>query len=104
VGVVRLNLNADHAWTSDEADIAKAAAERLSLALEAATLLETTQRRAAVERLTSEITGKIGSSTQFDSILRVAAEELSQALGGSEVLIQLQTADKNPDSARRERK
>ncbi len=104
VGAVRLNLNADHAWTSDEADIAKAAAERLSLALEAATLLETTQRRAAVERLTSEITGKIGSSTQFDSILRVAAEELSQALGGSEVLIQLQTADENSDSARRERK
>ncbi|MCC6298544.1 MAG: GAF domain-containing protein [Anaerolineales bacterium] len=90
VGILNINLNEDHVWESDEIDIAKAVAERLSLALEAATLLETTQKRAEIERLTSEITGKIGSTTQFDSILRTAAEELSQALGGSDVLVQIQ--------------
>ncbi|MCC6499045.1 MAG: GAF domain-containing protein [Anaerolineales bacterium] len=88
-GVMNINLSEDHAWETDEIDIAKAVAERLSLALEAATLLETTQKRAEIERLTSEISGKIGASTQFDSILRTAAEELSQALGGSDVLVQI---------------
>ncbi len=90
VGVLNINLHEDHEWESDEIDIAKAVADRLSLALEAATLLETTQKRAELERLTANITGKIGSTTQFDSILRTAAEELSQAFGGSEVVVQIQ--------------
>lgn len=90
VGLMKVNLSEDHEWETDEIDIAKAVTERLSLALEAATLLETTQKRAEIERLTADITGKIGSTTQFDSILRTAAEELSQALGGSEVLVQIQ--------------
>lgn len=90
VGVLNITLNEDHEWESDEIDIAKAVADRLSLALEAATLLETTQKRAELERLTANITGKIGSTTQFDSILRTAAEELSRAFGGSEVVVQIQ--------------
>ncbi len=90
VGVMNVNVNEEHDWEQDEVDIAKAVADRLSLALEAATLLETTQKRAEIERLTASITGKIGSTAQFDSILRTAAEELSQALGGSEVLVQIQ--------------
>ncbi len=90
VGIMNITLSDEHDWISDEIDIAKAVADRLSLALEAATLLESTQKRAEIERLTSEITGKIGASTQFDSILRTAAEELSHALGGSEVLVQIQ--------------
>jgi hypothetical protein len=48
-------------------------AERLSLAIETALLLKTTQRRADIERVTSEISGRISSSTQFESILRIAA-------------------------------
>jgi hypothetical protein len=43
-----------------------------------------------MERNTSEISAKISSTTQFDSILRTAAEELSRVLGGSEVHVQLQ--------------
>lgn len=92
VGVLNIRLNEEHDWENDEIDIAKAVADRLSLALEAATLLETTQKRAEIERLTANITGKIGSTTQFDSILRTAAEELSQAFGGSEVVVQIQPA------------
>ena len=91
VGALDIQLREDHDWDSDEVDIAKAVADRLSLALEAATLLETTQNRAEIERLTADIAGRIGSSTRFDSILRTAAEELSRVLGGSEVLVQIQS-------------
>lgn len=100
VGVMNVNLNEEHEWEQDEIDISKAVADRLSLALEAATLLETTQKRAEIERLTASITGKISSSAQFDSILRTAAEELSHALGGSEVVVQIQPA---PTTAKTEK-
>lgn len=89
VGTLHIQLP-EHEWESDEIDIAEAVADRLSLALESTTLLEATQKRAEIERLTADITGKIGSSTQIDSILRTAAEELSRVLGGPDVLVQIQ--------------
>ncbi|HEU0293283.1 MAG TPA: GAF domain-containing protein [Anaerolineales bacterium] len=89
IGVMDIQVPHAHEWETDEVDIAQAVAERLSLALESALLLKSTQRRADIERITADISGKIGATTQFDSILRTAAEELSRVLGGSEVLVQL---------------
>jgi GAF domain-containing protein len=82
---------AEHEWDEDEIDIAEAVAERLSLALETSLLIKSTQRQAEIERITADISGKIGATTQFDTILRTAAEELSRVLGGSEVLVQLRS-------------
>ncbi|MEO8357281.1 MAG: GAF domain-containing protein [Chloroflexota bacterium] len=90
IGVMNIQMPAEHDWDPDEIDIVQAVADRLSLAIETSMLLETTRRRAEIERVTSEISGKISSTTQFDSILRTAAEELSRVLGGSEVIVQLQ--------------
>lgn len=95
IGVVNIRTRSEHEWDEDEVDIAEAVAERLSLALETSLLLKSTQRRAEIERITADISGKIGATTQFDSILRTAAEELSRVLGGSEVLVQIQSLDTN---------
>jgi len=89
IGVMDIRVPTAHEWQTDEVDIAEAVAERLSLALESSLLLKSTRRRAEIERITADISGKIGATAQFDSILRTAAEELSRALGGSEVLVQL---------------
>lgn len=89
IGVMDIRVPNTHDWDTDEVDIAQAVAERLSLALESSLLLKSTQRRAEIERITADISGKIGATAQFDSILRTAAEELSRVLGGSEVLVQL---------------
>ena len=89
IGVMDIRVPNAHEWETDEVDIAQAVAERLSLALESTLLLKSTQRRAEIERITADISGKIGATAQFDSILRTAAEELSRVLGGSEVLVQL---------------
>ena len=91
IGVMDIRVSEGHDWDSDEIDVVEAVAERLSLALEASLLLKSTQRQAEIERITADISSKIGATTQFDSILRTAAEELSRVLGGSEVLVQLQT-------------
>ncbi len=98
IGVMDIRAPEEHQWDTDEVDLVEAVAERLSLELESALLLKSTQRRAEIERITADISSKLGATTQFDSILRTAAEELSLALGGSEVLVQLQAA-KSPDGA-----
>jgi len=90
VGVLDVHIPAGHDWDSDEIDIARAVADRLSLALESATLLRSTQRRAEIERLTAEISGKISSSINLRNVLETAVEELGHALPGSEIVIQFQ--------------
>lgn len=98
IGVMDIRAPEEHDWDRDDIDIAEAIAERLSLAIESSMLLEATERRAEIERVTSDISGKISSSTQFEAILRTAAEELSRALGGSEVVVQLQTPEASTDT------
>jgi transcriptional regulator with GAF, ATPase, and Fis domain len=93
IGVMDIRVPDEHEWDTDEVDVAEAVAERLSLALEASLLLKSTQRQAEIERITADISTKIGATTQFDSILRTAAEELSRVLGGSEVLVQIQSIE-----------
>ncbi len=90
VGTFNIQLPPKHHWATDEIDIAEAIADRLGQAIETATLVEETSLRAAYERTTSEISERLSSSTHFDSILRTAAQELSRALGGSDVLVQIQ--------------
>jgi len=90
IGVMSLKNNSQVEWTEDDVDIAEAVAERLSLAIETVSLLRTAQHRAEVERITTEISTKIGSSSRFETIMQTAAQELSKALGGSDVLVQIE--------------
>lgn len=95
VGVLDIRIPNGHNWDPDEVDIARAVAERLSLALETATLLRTTQRRAELERLTADISGKIGASVNMRNVLQTAVEELGRILPGSDVVIQFQSVKDN---------
>ncbi len=90
IGIMNLQSKNNYTLTQDDADIAEAVSERLSLAIETATLLRTTQHRADIERVTADISSKISSSTHFDAILQITAQELSKALGGSDVLVQIE--------------
>jgi GAF domain-containing protein len=95
VGVLDVRMPMGHDWDPDEVDIARAVADRLSLALESATLLKTTQRRAEIERLTADISGRIGASVNMRNVLQTAVEELGRVLPGSEVVIQFQSGKGN---------
>jgi GAF domain-containing protein len=98
VGVLDIHVPAEHDWDPDEVDIAKAVADRLSLALESATLLQSTQRRAEIERIIADISGKVSASINLRNVLQTAVEEIGHALPGSEVVIQFQT-DQNKNKA-----
>lgn len=90
VGVISVNTKNQFALSEDNIDITEAITERLALALESATLLESTKNSADFERVTTDITSRISSSTRFETILQTAAQELSKALGGSDVLVQIE--------------
>ncbi|MDW8278844.1 MAG: GAF domain-containing protein [Anaerolineales bacterium] len=77
-------------WTENETRMYEAIAERMSFALENARLFAESRRRANLERNAAEAAAKISSSSQFESILRRAAEEISRFLDGAEVLVQIQ--------------
>lgn len=100
VGILDVHVPTGHDWDADEVDIVKAVADRLSLALESTTLLQSTQRRAEIERLTAEISGKIGASINLRNVLQTAVEELGHALPGSEVVIQFETGQNKKRATR----
>jgi len=90
IGQLKLNhLDTSREWTEDELAMAEATADRVALALEGTRLLHDAQKRAARETFLSDITAKLGSSFQIDSILRDAVEELGQTLKQSTVTFQL---------------
>lgn len=100
VGIIDIRMPSGHEWDPDDVDIVKAVAERLSLSLETATLLETTQRRAEIERLTADISGKVSASIDLRNVLKTAVEELGHVLPGAEVMIQFQPDQDNHRSTK----
>jgi GAF domain-containing protein/HAMP domain-containing protein len=99
VGVMRIEAPfRDRPWTAAEINLAETVAERLSLALENARLLEESQRQAIKEQTIGEITGKIGSTINLENVLLTAVEELGRNIPGSEVTIKLKQDDRNDGS------
>lgn len=76
-------------WTEDEIAMAEATAERVAFALEGARLLEDAQRKATREAFLSDISAKLNSSFQLDSILRDTVQELGDKFRNATVSFQL---------------
>jgi GAF domain-containing protein len=71
--------------TQDQLDLIKAVAERVALSAENARLFEETTRRAERERMVSDITGRIRSMNDPQTMIQTAVEELRKALGATRV-------------------
>ena len=90
LGGIKIRKNKDaEPWTEEELEITQAISEQLSVALESARLFDETQRKAEREAIISDITAKIGSSIQMESILRTTVQELGLALDSPEVTFEL---------------
>jgi GAF domain-containing protein len=91
IGAIRVQSeNVNRRWTANEIHLLESVAGRAATALENAGLLSRSERLAETQRAIGEIATNIGSSTRFDAILQTAARELSKALGGSEVMVQIE--------------
>ncbi|HKG52951.1 MAG TPA: GAF domain-containing protein [Anaerolineales bacterium] len=85
IGTLVVQSPATAALNQDQIDLIRAVAERVALSAENARLFEETTRRAERERLVSNITGKIRSVNDPQSMIQTAMEELRKALGASKV-------------------
>lgn len=97
IGILHISTPKKPRWTDDDIDIAEAVAERLALSMENARLFQASANRATRERIASDISSKIGGNIRTENILQTTAQELSQALGGSDVLIQMQAPKQAPE-------
>jgi GAF domain-containing protein len=87
-------------WTPDEVALLQTLVDQLGVALDSARLYEDTQRRAARERLTADLTAQVRASTNIDTILRTALGEIGRALGASEGVIHVGIENGNDSSSR----
>lgn len=85
IGTLVVQSPSAEVLNQDQLDLIKAVAERVALSAENARLFEETTRRAERERLVSDITGKIRSANDPQTMIRTAMEELRNALGASHV-------------------
>ncbi len=103
IGVIGLESDeADHQWSEDEIAIVQATAAQAALTVENARLLAESQRKAMREELSAEITARIRSSLDMESVLQTAMNEIAQRLGISQIEIELGSniaAEENPDGA-----
>jgi len=76
-------------WTAKEIELAETIAEQVALTVENLRLMDETQRRAAHERLVSEIVSRVWSSLDPDTILKTTVRELGQALGAELATVEM---------------
>lgn len=77
------------AWAPEEVSVLEELADRLGMALESARLFEDTQRRAARERLTGEVTARIRETLDMDTVLQTAVREMRTMMDLAQVEIRL---------------
>jgi GAF domain-containing protein len=80
-------------WSEEDIALVQSITDQLSQTMESLRLLGETQRRAAREQLTARITAQVRASTEVDTILRTAIQELGQGLQAADGLIRLRVGD-----------
>jgi GAF domain-containing protein/HAMP domain-containing protein len=93
IGMIRLNIKGE-TIPDDTIAMIEEIIGRLGVALETSRLVYESRQLADRERSVSEASARIGSSIDFEDILRSAVEELGKIMGESEVIVQL--ASGNP--------
>ncbi len=80
-------------WSASEKSLVETIVSQMAMALENARLLEESRRRAQREQWIAEISDRIRTTVDQDTIMQTAVRELSRALRASEGLIRLGTPD-----------
>ncbi|OQX64559.1 MAG: hypothetical protein B5M51_03390 [Anaerolinea sp. 4484_236] len=87
-------------WQQDEMSTVQAITDRLVLTIENIRLLEDTQRRAAKERLTSEITARMRETLDMDTVLQTAIREIGGTLDISRIKLRMSSDTHEPTPER----
>jgi GAF domain-containing protein len=103
IGLIGLESeDPEHRWTEDEIAVLQATAEQAALTVENARLLAESQQKAFREQMTGEITTRMRSSLDMETVLRTAMNEIAQRLGVAQVEVQLGDSGLKSDQKERE--
>ncbi len=104
VGVMSFHKDGtEGSWSDEEVRMLEALIEELGQALESARLYEDTQRRAARERMLSEVTASFAQSLDFEAVLQAAAQELGRLPKVTEASVHVGVSKAEPETAESER-
>jgi len=76
-------------WTGEDLALVEAVLDQVAQAAENLRLFEETRQRVSYERQVSEITQKLQQAPTIDALVRLAADELNQALGTSHSFVKV---------------
>ena len=88
IGAINLDF-ANEDLAQDTVRLVEELSNRLAMSLENARLYTETQRQAENERLAGEISTRIGSSINVETILRTTVQEIGRFAPGAEITVQL---------------
>jgi GAF domain-containing protein/HAMP domain-containing protein len=91
LGTIGLQTDLNRPLTADELATVQAVADQVAQSIEAARLLEETERLAQRERSINEINARVRQSVDLDAILRTAVNELGQSLKAARVVARVGT-------------
>ncbi len=98
IGVINARKPPDAGeWTEGEQTLLEMLVSQLGAALDSARLYEDTQRRAARERLLSDVASRVRETLDMETVLRTAAHEIRQMLDLPEVIVRL--AEQPPEAS-----
>ncbi|MBN1178751.1 MAG: GAF domain-containing protein [Anaerolineae bacterium] len=83
-------------WSASEIALIETISEQFALAAENLRLIEESQRRAARERLTREITEKMRRAADIETLLQTTVQEMTTALGTAGAFVQLSQETEPP--------
>jgi GAF domain-containing protein/HAMP domain-containing protein len=86
-------------WSKEEINLMNTLVEQIGIAIENARLFEESRRKAERERILSEITGRVRSSTDINIILQTAVQDLAEALHVPKGAIRLIKPEAQSDDA-----
>jgi GAF domain-containing protein len=89
IGVLGVEAESPRQWSQDDVLLIQSLAERTGLAIENARLVRQSRLTAQRERLINAITARLQRAPNLRALLESATDELSQALGTSEVYAEI---------------
>ncbi|HQE91221.1 MAG TPA: substrate-binding domain-containing protein [Anaerolineae bacterium] len=102
IGVINAHKPEQGAWAQEQLVLLETLTEQLGVALESARLYQDTQRRAAREQISAQVTARMRESLDMETVLRTAVAEMRQALGLEGVIVQLARPEAGRDAGKME--
>ncbi len=89
VGLLGFKRDSGSEWADEDVVVAQAVADQVALSLENVRLFDEAQRRAQREALVLELSDKMRRTTDVNTILETAVQELGKALGSARAFVRL---------------